>query len=506
MPKPSIPRDLAYWSGGRNSTFSRDRLDPSELVDTTNVRIGEQYGALTKRPGSQRLHSAAIGAGAAVTGLFQWDWSGGKQLVALSAGNLYHKLVAAANFTAVVPASLFSTTTPQTFASFRAVTAGAPLVLYIADGKVQKFDGAAVTRIDGTNFVPAADLLASYHTRMFYRDTTLQKHAFWSKVGNAENCTTGTPTDGGSAMVDVLHGDALVTYEVVGSSLLIATKNSIARYTGYSNDDIRIAQDTEGVSPDVGIVGVLAKTRADTVVSFISAKGPYIATEAGVTPIGVKIEADFAALDKTVLAKAVVEFHEGRKELWCAVAGAGDGGLNKTVYIYSLRLQCWYGPFTYPFGITCMARYEDATGYKTIVAGSTDGFVRNLDVPSLTKDDVLSNGTGGSTYSARIEFPADLVGRPKTRKLLEALSLQINLRTGDSLDLVSTWDKKAAVPGKVTKTLAGSAADGTTLTDVYQTVSSQGKRHVLVITDSTPTANPFTISALSFSYLDLLRT
>lgn len=386
MTKELLKVEYPGWTGGRNTSVSPDQLDRTELVDTTNVRIGNgigtKFGALTKRCGSSRVVNAALPG--AVTGVYQWDDNGTKQVVAIAAGHLYYK--SGTSWVDVNPApDDFSTTVTQSFATFRAASDSAPLQLFIADGHVYKFDGTTLTQIDGTNSVPAADLLQPYHTRMFYRKTSLKKHAYWSVVGNAEDCTVNTATDGGSAMVDVLTGEDIKAFDVVGSSLLVMTDDSIVRFTGYSSDDIQIAQDTEGVAPDLGIVGRNAHCRADSLVAILTDRGPYLVTEGGATPIGAKVELDFESLDWSLMSAACIGYQRGRRELWYAV--------DDTVYVYSLRTQLWYGPFVYPFGITCMARYEDGNGQETLIAGCDDGYVRFLDEPGTFTDDTIYAGT-----------------------------------------------------------------------------------------------------------------
>jgi len=47
----------------------------------------------------------------------------------------------------------------------------------------------------------------------------------------------------------------ITALETIGGSLLICTEDSISRFTGYSADDIQIAQDTRGISNEIGVVG-----------------------------------------------------------------------------------------------------------------------------------------------------------------------------------------------------------------------------------------------------------
>ena len=106
--------------------------------------------------------------------------------------------------------------------------------------------------------------------------------------------------------MDVLSGEEIMALESIGSSLLIAAEDSIMRFTGQSSDDIAIAQDTEGISSEVGVVGPLAMKRFENVAALLSDRGPYAAFETHVQPIGEQVNPDFAALDIANLPAAVV--------------------------------------------------------------------------------------------------------------------------------------------------------------------------------------------------------
>ena len=334
----------------------------------------------------------------------------------------------------VTGAAGFSTTSPAIFVPFRDSSAGAPLVLFIASGgHLFKWvgDTATLTQLDPTNNAPLANLLAAYHTRLFAGQTTLPKNLFWSKIGDGTFWTTGPKTDGGSAIVDILSGESLKALEVIGGSLLLATQGSVSRFTGHASDDIIIAQETEGISADVGAVGPLALKRFENVAAMLAVRGPYAVTETHVEPIGEQIAPSFDSLDGANISKAVIGWNRGRKELLFSVPGASDAGLNKTIFVQAVRLQAWYGAWTYAFGISYLAHYEDALSNENVIAGCSDGFVRLLDVGSL--DDVLYNGTGGSNITMTVELPVIQFGSPGFTKALSGMFLQATLPSGSAL-------------------------------------------------------------------------
>lgn len=470
------------FRGGLNTTEVPDNLNVTELVNSQNARVF-LFGALEKRTGSRRIN--VTGLGAKVNGITQWDAPGGKQTVAIDNGFLYYRGSGFGDFTQVDPG--VSNRFPNAvvhFATFRASSGGAPLVLYIAcGGRVYSWDGTAtLTRIDGTNNVPTANLVFAYHTRLFMDNTSFPQFVAWSGVGTPTNFTPSTNVAGGTAMIDVLRGESIQDMEVVGGSLLIATKESIVRFTGYSSNDIQIAQDTQGVSAELGVVGPQAMLRTEQVAMCMTPKGPYAAMEAGLVPAGPWVENVFDNMDRIHLPDVVIGYHNGRREAWYAYAAVGDGGQNKHVLVYNLRLQRWYGPFVYPFDITCFASYEDANGSRWLLAGSSDGFVRHMDIGAL--DDVLSGGTGGSTYNMVVEFaPIFFADGPGYQKTLRQTFLQANLPPGHATVVSTAWDAASFANHTITDT--GNAS--LTLNYRVKNGGSTGRRLRVQISDSSAT-------------------
>ena len=436
MAKPAMSNARFGFRGGLNTAMNPDELQTNELVRCDDARVDAKLGAITKRTGTRRIHATAIGSGNAVTGVFQWlNQAGSLEVVAVANGRFYHKTSAFGDFTEVIPSPLFSTTVPQRFALFREAVVAAALRLYIADGTVvYRWDGTTLTQVDGTTSFPNAELIVPYHTRLAANDPDLEKNIFLSKVGDAEDFVPGGPADGISAIVDILSGESITALEVIGSSLLVCTEDSIMRITGYSTEDIQVEQDTEGIASQVGVVGRNAIDRAESIAAILSDRGPYLVSEAGITPIGLKVEPEFDNLDLDNISTASVAHHRSRRSIWYAVPGTADGGQPKRVYEYSLRLSAWQGPFIYPFEIRTMARFEDTNGQETLIAGNQDGFVRLLDTGS--KDDVLSDGTGGSTYDPNVELaPMFFDNGPGIVTLMRRVFLQADLPSSIKLGI-----------------------------------------------------------------------
>lgn len=355
----------------------------------------------------------------------------------------------------------FSTTQPAFFAPFRASTAGAPLVLYIASGgHYFSWDGAGtIVPLDGSNNAPLTTNIISYHTRMFAMSAStltpglLPKTIFWSVLGDATDFRTGTKIQGGSAVTDFLTGQQLVGLEVIGSSMLMATNDSVMRFTGHASDDIVIAEDTEGITAEIGTIGPQTLKRFENVAAMLSDRGPYLITETSAEPMGEQLNPDWQALDIVNLNKSSIEYNRNRKELLFAVPRATDGGVPKTIFSHSVRLQAWQGPWIYPFGINCQGKYFDSLGVPLTLAGGTDGYIRLMDVGNL--DDILSDGTGGSNITMTVEFPVLHFGVPGLKKALKWLLLQASFPIGSTPNIAIGFDGASTINFPITASDTG---------------------------------------------------
>jgi hypothetical protein len=477
--KPRVMDARNNWLGGLNTAVNPDSVPANQLVAMSpgNARLVDPYGAIAKRSGSRRLHPNAIGIGAPVKGLYQWDAPAGKQVVAISNGRFYHKTSEFGDFTEVVPSQLFSTTGATFFAPFRSTSASAALVLYMAsaNGNVYSWNGTTLSNLDGVTSIPTATALMPYHTRMFYNDTTLKKHLTWTKVGDATVATTGGATDGGAAIVDLLSGEEIKQFAVIGSSLAIATEDSIVRFTGYSNEDIVIAQDTEGISSTIGTFGPQTFITAEGFGAVLSDRGPYLVTESGVTPVGADVEPNFRQMDRLPAAvnRLSVGHHRGRQELWFQTKYVSTNAM----MVWNYRTQKWTR-FTYssPVNPRSLARYEDPNGEEFLIAGCADGFVRHMDTGM--KDDVLSDGTGGTNITMTVEVaPTFFASGPGTLKSLDRMMLQATLPSGHALKVQTAFDEASFTDTAITAT-------STTPQKVRVDLAGQGDRLRMRFTDA----------------------
>lgn len=480
----SVKGDYRFdFRGGVNRGYSEDVLDSRELYSLANGRLGAKYGAITKRAGCQRIHDTAVASGAQVLGVTQWDSSTvSGQVVVVAGGNLYHiNLASDTDFTEI--SSSLSTSVKPWFAPY---TESGSQVLYIADGALRSFDGSSLTTsISGA---PAALQIAVYKGRMFALDGS--KVVYWAALTDPTywSSTIGTGADigkqGGQANVETYDTKALMGLAVNGSSLLLFKPDSIARYTGVSQEDIRIDQETEGVSPTLGCVapGTIAEFGGDgetDAVFFLSDRGPAIATESGVKLIGAKIEPDIRGSAWQYRNLAVATVNRYRHEIWLYIPEDGETE-NTQGWCWDYRLNAWAGPWSFPFNVCSASRYQLGDSEESCLLAGYDGFVRDGDVEANgAVDDVLRDGTGGTNVTLTAQPPDLVFGDPGATKTLEGDQfVDADLKTSGSLVVAFAGDGLTAQ----STTLAG-ASSGLKAYDMRP--NTVGRRIVMTMTDAT---------------------
>ncbi|MCK5316329.1 MAG: hypothetical protein KAJ55_00365 [Anaerolineales bacterium] len=431
MARARLP--LFDFRGGVNRSFTEDALDNTELAVCQNGRVGDRFGGIVKRVGSQRIHTDTLESGAAIFGVHQWDHATEK-LAAVCNGDFFHKTLAETTWTNV--AGTLSTTVRAIFQQH--VIAGSP-TLYFANGEYCKWTGAALT--EAVAGAPSALFIAFYKGRMFATDGT--KTLYWSKIADPD---TWAAPDGGSDPVGVSDAEGLVGLCPVGASLLLFKEDSIARFTGTTQDTIKVDEETDGVSADIGCIAPGTILRVEDFCFFLSDRGPHIATEAGVQDIGVKIQTDMLALDGTYRSKSWAEHLKSRNEVWLFVPENGET-TNNVFWIWNYRTGSWTGPhiFSSAFDASVTCPYELADGTESLLVGGYDGLIRDGNVESVgAVDDVIVAGTGGTNITLSTTLPDLLMGDPSTFKNFNATqSIQADLKTNGSLSIITNSESQA---------------------------------------------------------------
>ena len=378
------------FGGGLNTVADESQLAGNELRRAANCRLTE-FGGVTKRLGSQRTHSSSIGTGQPVRGGFAWIKPTSVQELAVSNGTLYTGTYSIGMSWTAQAGALTSTVYPS-FAPFRE-NSGADVV-YIADGGLlNKWDGTTFTvNIAST---PSVKRVCVYNRRLFgIGDTAQPTRLYYSALDNGDSLGI-TGSAGGAADIRTFGFMDLVGLMVIGGSLLIFHRQGISRFTGWSQDDIAIQSGTVGISSDVGTIAPDSLVSVENVGFFLSDRGIYSVTEEGVEPISTKIEADIEAALQTNFLRVKTAHNKSAREVLFYIPDLG-------VYVYNYRLRAWSGPWTGVFtDVTTYSLWPtlDTDSNPIVLMGGGDGFVRHVDKSGVYKDDVISAGTGGATFT-----------------------------------------------------------------------------------------------------------
>lgn len=447
------------FRGGLNTAADESQLKPDEVREAQNCRLTE-YGGVTKRLGTQRVHDntlAVVDITAGIAGGFTWRKTTPATHVAACDGHLFTAPHGPYPLSWSDQGPGLDATALPSFASFRDNSAD---TLYIADGgQLNKYKPGALTlNLGGT---PTISRLAVHNLRLFAcGDSSAPEVLYFSGLSNGD--TLGqVASGGGSAVVRTFASEPLTALLPVGQSLLLFHERGISRFTGWSQDDFNLNAGTRGVTQDVGTIAPNSVVGVENVGFFLSDRGAYAVTESGVQAISQKIENTLAAVGSTDLARCSGGHHRALREVWFAIPNLG-------VMVYNYRIQAWSGPFLgiYATKAPCIFWESGASVVPQLLFGGADSFVRQADVVGTAKDDLSSNGTGGLPYPMNVRCHRMFFNDPAAEKTLRWAYVTANLRgsTGAAL----SWETgnetvTEALPLSGTVALWGSALWGSAI-------------------------------------------
>lgn len=404
------------FAGGLNVTADVSQLAPNEMRRAENGRL-TTFGAFTKRLGTQRTHAAAIGGGSAIRGGFAWRQPGSVTQLAIANGTLHTGTYAIPMVWTAQVGALDASAYPS-FAPFRDATQE---VCYIADGGLlNKWNGTAFTvNIAST---PNIARIALQNQRLF-GISGVDQTLYYSPLNNGDGLGTGV-TDSGSAVIRTFGNQELKALLALGDSLVLFHREGISRFTGYTSEDISLATGTRGISSDAGTIAPDSVVAVENTGYFLTDRGVYRVTEAGVAPVSQKIESVVSALDQTQFNRVKSAHHRAYREIWFYFPDVG-------CYVYNYRLDAWSGPMTglfTDFVPYALWQSTDATGLPIVLVGMSDGFVRRVDSPGLFKDDYLSTGAGGTAFTSICQLRRMYFGAPEEEKAFRRAEIQVDLK------------------------------------------------------------------------------
>lgn len=394
----------ARFDGGLNSVSDEIALLPNQARKTVNVRLTD-FGAITKRGGTQRTHSVSFGAYDVQNGYTWVKSDGSSQIMVVVNGTLSTATYGTFPITYTLQSSALATTGTPAFAEFRDATSE---VVYIADGgALNKWNGTTVsTNLSGT---PDTKVCVVHNQRLWgCGAASAPDSIFYSALSNGDTLGVGA-SGGGQIIVRTFGAETVQTLASLGTSLLIFHKRGISRLTGYGQDDTTV--DPVGLTPDVGLIAPQSVTIVDNICYFVSERGLYRCTEAEVAPVSTPEQPDpllplLRDMSSAELALVKAVINRATRELWISLPGAG-------CYQYNTILRAWSGPWVDGWltgDTTCLFEALDASGLPIILRGDEEGWVvltdafNDDDATVAHKDNVSADGTGGTVYTSKVQL------------------------------------------------------------------------------------------------------
>ena len=380
--------------GGLNDVSDDISVQPNQLRRATNLRLTD-YGAATKRGGTQRTSTAALAAASVLNGYtFQQD-SGTNQILAVCDTDLFTATYGTFPRTYTNQGGTLSTTVPPDFAQFR--DTGGNDVVYIADGGLlNKWSGTTLTE-NIANTV-AVNTLQVHNERLWgCGNSSFPDSIFYSAINDGD--TLGYGAGGGGQIIVRTFGDeTIVGLASVNTSLLIFHRRGISRLTGFGQDDI--TTQPAGLTADVGTIAAKSIVASNNIAYFISERGLYRCNEAEVASVGTPQKPDpilpiIRQLSSANFDKIRAVLNRATKELWITIPGYG-------CYQYHTVLDSWSGPWDGGYispDTTALFETIDAAGLPVVFKGDESGWVSLCDAPGIYLDNVAAAGTGGTRYA-----------------------------------------------------------------------------------------------------------
>jgi len=461
------PDVQASMDGGLNVVSDDLALGERQLRKTINARLTD-YGAVTKRGGTQRITSAVLSAHPIQNG-YTWRKDGGtQQIMVVSNGVLRTATYGGFPMTFTAQANALSTTVTPTFAQFRD---GANDVVYIADGgALNRWDGTThTTNLAGT---ATCECIVVHNERLWGAgNASFPDSIFYSSLNDGD--TLGDGANGGGQIVVRTFGDeTVVGLASVNTSLLIFHRRGVSRLTGFGQDDITV--DPEGVTGDVGTIAKHSIVSIGNLAFFVSERGMYRCNESDVAPVGTKETPDpllpiIRTLNSSQFDAIRTVWNRATREIWVSLPSIGT-------YVYHTILNAWTGPFTGAYTTTTtLFETLNTSGLPIVLRGDSAGWISLCDAPASNRDDTAANGTGGTSVDMLVQFRRFYCGDDSEAKTLRWGYLTASL-SGSSSTSVAWSSATDASSFALPPSSAGAWGAGTWGSGQYVGASSQNYR------------------------------
>lgn len=411
------------FDGGLNTVSDDAALAPTQMRRAENARLTD-FGAATKRGGTQRISSAVIAA-FGVQGGYGWRKdSGTSEILAVVNGTLYTTTYGSFPVTWAAESGALDASAVPYFAQFR--DTGGNDVVYVSDGGLlNKWNGTTLTtNIVGTN---PSKVIVVHNERLWGCGCGSNPDSiFYSSLNNGD--TFGNAGSGGGEIIVRTFGDEVVVgLASVGVSLLIFHQRGISRLTGFGQDDITVQP--EGVTSDVGTIAANSIVASDNIAFFVSERGLYRCNEQQVAPVGTPEKPDPLLPILRQMSAAQLEdircvLNRATRELWVYLPGYG-------VYVYHTLLNAWAGPWNTGYltpETTALFEVVDTNGLPVMLKGDASGWVSLCDAANVFTDNANADGTNGTRYAMAVQLHRQYCGDDAEAKALRYgyLTAQLN--------------------------------------------------------------------------------
>ena len=433
MPKIAI-RDVR---GGKNNRAPGNLIADNELQENLNWEY-TTTGGLKTRKGSSRYNAVAIGNGGAITGMFLCKYADGiRKWVASEGTGLY--LDSSGSFSAIK--------TGLTSGQYVQMAMLGNLAVFV-NGKEapQKYNGTTVAALGGT---PPADpsIIVSHRNHLFMAGASANPFLITaSAVNNPEDWTTAN--DSWNGYCGYQDGDPPIAFlSFADTYLYVFKRQSIWRIIGSTGNSSsanvftpeRVAGLTGSVSP-FSIMNIGSDAFFYDIEGIKSLADTERAAGIEYPNLSFRIQDDLINLRTQNYNKFYAANHKTKSQYWLAVSEIGESNNSKVIVLdYSLKTP---GPeglslpaatvfqFTNPKYITSLAIMEASTGQDILYAGSSDGYIYQLDT---------GTNDNGAAFVKRIRTKAYDMGQPDINKHYPWLMARIKQGASGTFTLTFKW-------------------------------------------------------------------
>lgn len=478
------------FAGGVNYSPTGDGLRQNELLLCTNARINVG-GDVQRRSGTRKMNTGSL-LGSALTpmvvGLAHWYGAAGTGFEYMAVANA--KFYTSPDLATWTEKAVLSAPTGYNPSFFVEMASGANTIIYFTAGlRLWSWDGTNVVDLTTTVGAPPANVVAVFGDRLFCNNTSDPQTLYWSALGNGGDFAEAGLSGGGFATLPVSEGDSITALVVLGSSLLIATRETIARFTGTA-DDIQILTDTEGVSADIGPMTVSRSypgqggfQRVEQAIYMMTERGPYLVNEGGIMSMAAKLQTTRTDVKWLPRSRPFVGHNVARNEVWFVyraevdgdVSGSGGFNYGSTAMVWNTMMKTFSGPYDLPAEVSTLAVLPHPTTRRpTLYGGFGDRLVRVMDDADQSRD------AAGEDYTHTIQFAPfifDSAGPHNTKKIRH-IYVQLQRESATTVPVVKIYPDNGTAE---TAVLVRDDGVVNAPANLRYDVDSEGKRFVVEI-------------------------